>query len=74
MLDPEQTRALADGLARLARAVDEHGEALHALDVLGTDAMHDRALDAQAAVADTAFDVLAGWAASLPCEVLPDRV
>jgi hypothetical protein len=73
VLDPEQTRALADGLARLARAVDEHGEALHALDVLGTDAMHDKVLDAQGAVADAAFDVLAGWESSLPPEVLPDR-
>lgn len=72
MLDAEQTSKLADGLARLARAVDEHGEALHSVDVLGTDTMHQRALDAQAAVAETAFDVLAGWKASLPREVLPD--
>jgi hypothetical protein len=73
VLSPGQARALADGLARLARAVDEHNEALHALEVLGTDAMHDRALDAQGAVADAAFDVLADWAASLPPEILPDR-
>lgn len=73
VLNPEQTRALADGLARLARAVDAHGEALHALDMLGTDAMHDKALDAQGEVADAAFEVLADWEASLPPEILPDR-
>lgn len=73
VLDAEQTRALVEGLARLAQAVDAHGEALHALDVLGSDAMHDKALDAQGEVADAAFDVLADWQASLPAEVLPDR-
>ena len=73
VLNPEQTRALAEGLTRLARAVDEHNEALHALEVLGSDAMHHRAFEAQGAVADAAFEVLAGWEASLPPEVLPDR-
>lgn len=73
VLDPDQTRALAEGLARLAEAVDAHAEALHAVDLLGTDAMHEKAFDAQMAVAEAAFHVLADWEASLPPGVLPDR-